>query len=79
MHYVSTAERQIIKLSSNYILSFNLSSMIKCKVIYMSDGIKWKHKKEELINLRFSFLELIYYVRTTERQVIKLSSKYKQL
>ena len=34
MHYVSTAERQIIKLSYKYISNFNLSSMIKCKAIY---------------------------------------------
>ena len=39
-------------------------------------GKSLKHKKEELINLRFSFLQLTHYVSTTERQIIKLSFKY---
>ena len=36
MDYVSTAERQIIKLSFKYMGTFNLSSMIKYKAIIKS-------------------------------------------
>ena len=31
MHYVSTAERQIIKLSYKYISSYNLSTRVKAE------------------------------------------------
>ena len=36
MHYVSTAERQIIKLSSKDVSTFNLSIMTKAEIIVQS-------------------------------------------
>ena len=34
MHYVSTAERQLIKLSSKYVSNYNLSITIKAESNY---------------------------------------------
>ena len=52
MHYVSTAERQIIKFSAKYISNSNLSSMIKYKAIYVSDFVKQKHRKRRVEQVR---------------------------
>ena len=60
MHYVSTAERQIIKFSYSYVSNFNLSSMTKYKAIYISDFIKENHKKRKANQLKvYSYILFI--------------------
>ena len=46
------------------------------KTVYISDFIKQKHKKRRGNSLEFSYLQLMHYVSTAERQIVKLSSKY---
>ena len=46
------------------------------KTVYINDFIKQKHKKRRINQFRVFFLQLTYYVSTTERQIIKLSYKY---
>ena len=46
------------------------------KTVYINDFIKQKYQKEELSSLEFDYLQLMCYVSTMERQIIKLRSNY---